>query len=78
MPITSYAVKMSAEVKKLVQGYCERMGLKQGRFVEMALLEKIERDEDVEDAFEFERLRGQEKQAVSFEQYLKGRAKQNV
>ena len=73
MAITSYAVKMSAAVKELVKRYCDQKGLKQGRFVEMALLEKIEREEDIEDAFEFERLRDEEKKAVSFEQYLKER-----
>ncbi len=75
MGVTSYAVKLSSEVKELVKRYCRAKGLKQGRFVEAALLEKIEKEEDIEDAFEFERLQSQEARAVDFEEYLLSRKK---
>ena|GEM_PF-3183084 len=73
MAVVSYAVKVSPGVRDLVKKYCRYKGLKQGHFVENALLEKIEKEEDIEDAFEFERLKVQEPKAVAFEEYLRSR-----
>lgn len=73
--MTTYAVKISSDIIKLVKEYCENKGIKQGYFVEKALQEKIEREEDIEDAYEFTELKIQENNALSFEDYLKKRKK---
>ena len=75
MKKVSYAVKLSEETSRLVRDYCATKGLKQGYFVELALKEKIEKDEDLEDAQDFIKYAHQEKDAVLFEEYLKTRKK---
>ena len=69
----AYAVKLSPEVKELVREYCKARGIKQGHFVEVALKEKLEREEALEDALEFRRWRHEEGLAIDFEEYLKKR-----
>ncbi|TDI48792.1 MAG: hypothetical protein E2P01_04650 [Acidobacteria bacterium] len=43
------ATRIDARVKKAVEKLCETRGLKMNRFIEEALLDKLEELEDVED-----------------------------
>jgi hypothetical protein len=43
------ATRIDARVKKAVERLCESRGLKMNRFIEEALLDKLEELEDVED-----------------------------
>lgn len=65
-----YTVRLSSVVREKVQEYCAGHGLKQGYFVEKALIEKLERESDVE---ELKRLKPEEKHAKPFRSYLKRR-----
>ena len=73
MSKTPFAIKILPEVKERLQAFCEERGIKQGYFVEKAILEKLEREETFEDALEFKRWKHEEPQAVPFEDYLKQR-----
>ena len=73
MKKTNYAVKISQEVKEKVRNYCETKGIKQGHFVEEALKQKLEEEENLEDLLDLKRLKGQETQAIPLERYLKSR-----
>ncbi len=67
----SYAIKIESEVVEKIRAFCQDHGIKQGFFVEKALHEQLAREEDREDIFDFKTLKPQEKEAVSFEEYLK-------
>ncbi len=67
MPKTPFVIKISPEVKDRLQAFCEEHGIKQGYFVEKAILEKLDREETLEDALEFKRWKHEESQAVPFE-----------
>lgn len=69
----TYSVKVALDVKEKVKDFCERYGIKQSYFVETALSEKLAREETVQDILELKRLKDLEPQAISFEEYLKGR-----
>jgi len=43
------ATRIDARVKKAVERVCESRGLKMNRFIEEALLDKLEELEDIED-----------------------------
>lgn len=43
------ATRINAEVKKAVEELCELRGLKMNRFIEDALIDKLEELEDIED-----------------------------
>jgi hypothetical protein len=49
MPQSQFATRINSRVKKAVEEICRARGLKISRFVEDALLDKIEELEDVED-----------------------------
>ncbi len=49
MPQSQLATRIDARVKKAVEEVCRLRGLKIGRFIEDALLDKLEELEDVED-----------------------------
>jgi hypothetical protein len=67
------AVKLDIEVINSVKKFCAEHGIKYGFFVEKALKEKLEQEELKEDLLDLKTLRGEEKVAVPFEQYLKSR-----
>jgi hypothetical protein len=67
------AVKLNAEVIKNVKKFCAEHGIKYGFFVEKALQEKLEEEELKEDLLDLKVLKGQEKLALPFEDYLKAR-----
>lgn len=46
---TQLATKIDEEVKEAVEAVCEERGLKMNRFIEDALVDKLEELEDIED-----------------------------
>lgn len=49
MPQVQLATRIDRRIKKAVEVICHERGLKIGRFVEDALLDKLEELEDIED-----------------------------
>jgi hypothetical protein len=73
MQKSTLAVKVSYKIVSRVKKFCRERGIKYGFFVEKALEERLEREELKEDLFDLKTLRGQEKDAVPFEEYLEKR-----
>ncbi len=46
---TQLATRIDNRVKKAVEGVCEERGVKMSRFIEDALIDKLEELEDIED-----------------------------
>lgn len=67
----SYAVKIDSRVVNRVKKFCTEHGVKLGFFVENALREQLGREELAQDLLDFKSLRSHEKDAISFEEYLK-------
>lgn len=78
MPRVSYAVKLEPRLVQNVKRFCHTHGLKQGFFVEKALQEQLGKEEMLEDLRELKMGKAQEKDAVSFEEYLKRRKAAHV
>jgi hypothetical protein len=49
MPQTQLATRIDSRVKKAIEEVCKARGLKMNRFIEEALLDKLEELEDIED-----------------------------
>ena len=49
MPLTQLATRIDSRVKEAVEDVCSRRGLKMNRFIQDALLDKLEELEDIED-----------------------------
>lgn len=49
MPQTQLATRVDERVKRAVEAVCEARGLKMNRFIEDALVDKLEELEDIED-----------------------------
>jgi len=49
MPQVQLATRIDSRVKKAIEMTCEERGLKIGRFVENALIDKLEEMADIED-----------------------------
>lgn len=73
MPKTSLAVKITPKVAERMRRYCAERGIKQGFFVEKALVEQLEREELAEDLLDFRKNKSQEAASISFEEYLRMR-----
>ncbi|MFQ6084121.1 MAG: hypothetical protein ACE5WD_12305 [Candidatus Aminicenantia bacterium] len=73
MQKATLAVKLDSNIIKRVKKFCADRGIKYGFFVEKALKEKLEREEFKEDLLDLKTLRGQEKLAIPFEEYLRTR-----
>jgi len=71
----SYAVKIEPGLAEKVRKFCDEHGVKQGFFVEKALKEQLVREEALEDILDLKTLKAQEKDAVSFEEYLHQRGR---
>ena len=71
----SYAIKIDPGIVAKIKQFCLEHGIKQGFFVEKALREQLAREELTEDLLDFKSLRSQEGGAMSFEEYLKKRAR---
>ncbi|HCJ66008.1 MAG TPA: hypothetical protein DHV62_01450 [Elusimicrobia bacterium] len=67
------AVKIDPILSKKVKEFCSKHGIKQGFFVEKALKEQLTQEELLEDLLDFKRYKSQEKEAISFEEYLRMR-----
>ncbi len=67
------AVKVNYKIADRVKKFCRERGIKYGFFVEKALEERLEREEIKEDLLDLKILRGQEKLAVPFQEYLEKR-----
>ena len=70
---TTLAVKVNYKIAEKVKKYCRERGIKYGFFVEKALEERLEREELKEDLLDLKTLKGQEKEAIPLEEYLKRR-----
>ena len=70
MQKTTLAVKVNSNIVSRVKKFCRERGIKYGFFVEKALEERLEQEELKEDLLDLKILRGQEKEAVSFEEYF--------
>jgi len=73
MQKTTLAVKVNYSILNRVKKFCRERGIKYGFFVEKALEERLEREELKEDLLDLKTLRGQEKEAIPLEEYLKKR-----
>ena len=73
MSKTTLAVKVNYKIAEKVKKYCRERGIKYGFFVEKALEERLEREELKEDLLDLKTLKGQEKEAIPLEEYLKRR-----
>jgi hypothetical protein len=73
MSKTTLAVKINCEVASKVKLFCKERGIKYGFFVEKAIEERLEREELKEDLLDLKTLKGQEKTAIPYEDYLKKR-----
>ena len=71
MPKTTLAVKIDSKIVYKLRQYCEEHGIKQGFFVEKALMKQVEREELTEDLLDFKKHKTSEKDALSFEEYLR-------
>lgn len=69
----SYAVKIEPSLAEKVRQFCSDHGVKQGFFVEKALREQLAKEEALEDIADFKTLKSQEKDAISFEEFLRQR-----
>jgi len=49
MPEAQLAARVNSKVKKAVEQLCRQRGLKMNKFIENALLDKLEELEDIED-----------------------------
>ena len=49
MALTQLATRIDAKVKRAIEEVCEARGLKMNRFIEEALIDKLEELEDIED-----------------------------
>lgn len=70
---STLAVKLDTSIINRVKKFCVERGIKYGFFVEKALKEKLEQEELKEDLLDLKTMKGQEKLAVSFEEYLRNR-----
>lgn len=73
MEKATFAVKINEEVMKDFKTFCKEHGIKYSFFVEEAIKKKLEEEEIKEDILDLKTLRGEEKLAVSFEEYLRQR-----
>ena len=73
-----YALKISSETKERLKHFCEQRGILQAHFVEQAVIERLDREEMLEDALEFKRWKHEESHKIPFESYVKehGKSKQ--
>lgn len=70
-----YALKISENTRERLKQFCENRGILQAHFVEQAVLERLDREELLEDALEFKRWKHEEPHKTSFETYLEERGK---
>ncbi len=67
------SIKIEKSLLNQTKEFCEMHGLKQGFFIEKALRSQLDREAMIEDIVELKELRSQEKNASTFDEYLKKR-----
>ena len=70
MKKTTLTAKVSHNILSRIKIFCKKRGINYSFFVEKALEEHLEREELKEDLLDLKTFRGQEKDAVTFEEYL--------
>ena len=73
MKKSTIAVKISKDVLQNFKAFCDAHGIKYSFFVEEAIKEKLREEELKEDLLDLKNLKKEEKDAISFEDYLKKR-----
>lgn len=73
MSKSAFAIKIDNTVMKNFKTFCDRHGIKYGFFIEDAIKCKLAEEELKEDILDLKTLRHEEKNAVSFDSYLKSR-----
>ena len=73
MSKVTFAVKLNEGVLSRLKKFCGGHGTKYSFFVEKAIQEKLATEEMKEDLLDFKMLRQEEKEAESFNEYLKER-----
>jgi len=68
-----FAIKISEKVIGDFKRFCDSHGIKYSFFVEDAIRKKLEEEELKEDLLDLKALREEEKNAIPFEEYLRGR-----
>ena len=71
MSKVTLAVKVDSKLVQKFRRFCESHGIKQGFFVEKAITKQVEREELAEDLLDFKKHKSNEKNAVSFEDYVR-------
>ena len=74
MSKSTFAIKISDKVIEEFKKFCNSHGIKYSFFVEDAIRKKLEEEEFKEDLLDLKVLRKEEKNAISFEEYLRKRS----
>ena len=69
------SIKIERSLIQRIKEFCRDHGLKQGFFVEKAILTQLEKEAAIQDIIELKELRREEGSAISFGDYLKKREK---
>lgn len=67
----TFAIKLDPTLLERLKAFCGEHGVKYSFFVEKAIKEQLEKEELKEDMLDLKQLRGQEKEAVSYEEYMR-------
>lgn len=67
----TFAIKLDPDILERLKAFCGEHGIKYGFFVEKAIKEQLEKEELKEDMLDLKQLRVQEKEAVSYEEYMR-------
>lgn len=68
-----FSIKIDRSIMDKMKEFCKSHGLKQGFFVEKAIMERLEKEEMLEDMLDLKQLSSQEKSAIGVSEYLKKR-----
>ena len=63
-----YSLKISPDTRERLRQFCEERGILQAHFVEQAVIERLDREELLEDALEFKRWKHEEPHRKPFEE----------
>ena len=73
MSKSTFAIKINEDIIQSFKSFCDKRGIKYSFFVEDAIREKLKEEELKEDLLDLKSLKNEEKDAVSFEDYLRHR-----
>ena len=69
----TFAIKLKKDILSRLKEFCAAHGTKYSFFVEKAIEEKLAEEELTEDLLDLKKLKKEEGQAISFEDYLRQR-----